>query len=37
MGMTTKQILQGIHDWTLQKVENVVYDISAAHPDGPIL
>lgn len=34
MGMTTKQILQGIHDWALQKVQNVVYDISAAHPDG---
>jgi hypothetical protein len=34
MGMTTKQILQGVHDWTLQTLQKVVYDISAAHPDG---
>ena len=29
--MTTQQILQGVHDWTNGKI---VYDISAAHPDG---
>lgn len=34
MGMTTKQILQGIHDWALQKVQNVVYDVSEHNPTG---
>lgn len=29
--METKEILQGIHDWTNGKI---VYDISVAHPDG---
>ena len=29
--MTIQEILQGVHDWTNGKI---VYDISAAHPDG---
>lgn len=29
--MTTREILQGVHDWTEGKI---VYDISVAHPNG---